>query len=168
MSPGRNTPLQRFFATLIYFAFVLSPLTLCAQQTETAETASDRPARAASAEGQNRPSAETGKEKPENKEKNPPAKEEPPVVTHHQITLGGRVLHYTATTGFMPLRNPENDEIEANIFFMAYTLDKCAKKAADVLVQRRPGIGVGVAAPGCNRTAPREDASRRRNAPAAV
>ena len=33
------------------------------------------------------------------------------------------MLHYTATTGLMPIRNSENDEIEANIFFVAYTLD---------------------------------------------
>jgi carboxypeptidase C (cathepsin A) len=50
-------------------------------------------------------------------------KETPPVVTHHEIHVGGRVLHYTATTGLMPIRNAENDEIEANIFFVAYTLD---------------------------------------------
>ena len=50
-------------------------------------------------------------------------KETPPVITHHEIHVGGRVLHYTATTGLMPLRNNETDEIEANIFFMAYTLD---------------------------------------------
>ncbi len=33
------------------------------------------------------------------------------------------MLKYTATTGLMPIRNPENDEVEANIFFVAYTLD---------------------------------------------
>jgi len=50
-------------------------------------------------------------------------KESPPIVTHHEIHIGGRVLHYTATTGLMPIRNTENDEVEANIFFVAYTLD---------------------------------------------
>jgi len=50
-------------------------------------------------------------------------KETPPVVTHHEIHIGGRVLRYTATTGLLPIRNAENDEIEANIFFIAYTLD---------------------------------------------
>jgi carboxypeptidase C (cathepsin A) len=50
-------------------------------------------------------------------------KETPPIVTHHEIHVGGKVLHYTATTGMMPIRNTENDEIEANIFFVAYTLD---------------------------------------------
>ena len=50
-------------------------------------------------------------------------KETPPIVTHHEIHVGSRVLRYTATTGMMPIRNSENDEIEANIFFVAYTLD---------------------------------------------
>ncbi len=50
-------------------------------------------------------------------------KETPPVVTHHEIRVGGRVLKYTATTGMMPLRNSDTDEVEANVFFIAYTLD---------------------------------------------
>jgi carboxypeptidase C (cathepsin A) len=53
-------------------------------------------------------------------------KEIPPIVTHHEIHVGGRVLRYTATTGLMPIRNSETDEIEANIFFIAYTLDNAA------------------------------------------
>jgi carboxypeptidase C (cathepsin A) len=51
----------------------------------------------------------------------PPA-EEPPVVTKHEISVGGKTLHYTATVGMMPLKNREG-ETEARIFFMAYTLD---------------------------------------------
>ena len=62
-------------------------------------------------------------------------KEEPPIVTHHEIHVGGRVLRYTATTGYMPIRNEEGTEVEANIFFVAYTLDNAARKtSADVLV----------------------------------
>jgi len=48
--------------------------------------------------------------------------EVPAVVTHHQITLGGRVLHYTATTGRMPIKTDEG-KIEAEMFYVAYTLD---------------------------------------------
>src|SRR6266550_7353134 len=51
-----------------------------------------------------------------------PAAEEIPVVTKHEITIGGKTLHYTATVGMMPLKNREG-ETEARIFFMAYTLD---------------------------------------------
>lgn len=46
----------------------------------------------------------------------PPA----PVVTHHEIRLAGNPLKYTVTTGLMPLKNATG-EIEANIFFIAYT-----------------------------------------------
>ena len=46
----------------------------------------------------------------------------PPVVTHHEIHVDGKTLRYTATTGFLPLKNGDGDT-EANIFFMAYTLD---------------------------------------------
>src|SRR5205823_1767031 len=57
--------------------------------------------------------------KPEPKKE---TQEQPPTVTHHEIHVGGKLLRYTATAGLMPLRNAEG-EIEANIFFMAYTLD---------------------------------------------
>jgi carboxypeptidase C (cathepsin A) len=49
--------------------------------------------------------------------------EEPPVVTHHEAHVGGRILKYTVTTGFMPLKN-ETGETEARIFFMAYVVDR--------------------------------------------
>jgi carboxypeptidase C (cathepsin A) len=94
----------------LYLAVSLLALNLHAQQDEHPAPPADKAAPA-------KPGGEAAKEKPV------AVKEEPPVVTHHQITLGGKLLKYTATTGYMPLRNPETDEIEANIFFMAYTLD---------------------------------------------
>lgn len=56
-----------------------------------------------------------------------PAGEEP-VVRKHQITLNGKPLSYTTTTGMMPIRNAAGD-IEASMFFMAYTLDGVADKS---------------------------------------
>ena len=50
-------------------------------------------------------------------------KDEPPVVTKHAARVGGRVLNYTVTTGFMPLKNATSGDTEARIFYMAYTLD---------------------------------------------
>jgi carboxypeptidase C (cathepsin A) len=49
--------------------------------------------------------------------------DEPPVVSHHSIRVGGRSIAYTTTTGFMPLRNAVTGDVEARIFFMAYTMD---------------------------------------------
>ena len=64
----------------------------------------------------------SGNEKARSDEHKIVLKDEPPIVTQHQITVGGRTLSYTATTGMMPLKD-DKGEIEAQIFFMAYTLD---------------------------------------------
>src|SRR3982750_3475142 len=43
-------------------------------------------------------------------------------VTKHQLKTGSQVLSYTATTGYMPVKD-ENDSIKAKLFFVAYTKD---------------------------------------------
>jgi carboxypeptidase C (cathepsin A) len=48
--------------------------------------------------------------------------EAPAVVTHHQVTLDGKPLKYTATTGRLPIKRGDG-KIEAEMFFVAYTLD---------------------------------------------
>ncbi len=56
-----------------------------------------------------------------------------PVVTRHTIRAGGRVLSYTVTTGMMPLRD-ERGNIEAQVFFMAYTVDGTTSPATRPLM----------------------------------
>ncbi len=51
-----------------------------------------------------------------------PVKEEKPVVTRHQMTLGGKPFAYTATAGYMPMKD-ESGKLKANVFFIAYTKD---------------------------------------------
>lgn len=53
---------------------------------------------------------------------------EKPVVTKHSIRAGGRTLSYTVTTGMMPIRSTAGD-LEARIFFMAYSLDNAGDAA---------------------------------------
>ena len=48
--------------------------------------------------------------------------EVPPVTTHHQITLHGKTLSYTATAGRLPIKR-DDGKTEAEMFFVAYTLD---------------------------------------------
>ena len=48
--------------------------------------------------------------------------EVPPVVTHHQITVEGKALKYTATAGRLPIKRGDG-KIEAEMFFVAYTVD---------------------------------------------
>jgi carboxypeptidase C (cathepsin A) len=64
------------------------------------------------------PAADKGKEKEEHFDMTEVA----PVVTHHQITLNGKVLKYTATAGRLPIKRGDG-HIEAEMFFVAYTLD---------------------------------------------
>lgn len=48
--------------------------------------------------------------------------EVPPVVTHHQITVDGKTLKYTATAGRLPIKRGDG-KIEAEMFFVAYTVE---------------------------------------------
>ena len=68
------------------------------------------------------------------------AAEEAPVVTHHSIRANGKMLTYTATTGMMPIKNEEG-EIEANMFFMAYTLDGQNDPKRPLLISFNGGPG---------------------------
>jgi carboxypeptidase C (cathepsin A) len=45
-----------------------------------------------------------------------------PVVTHHEITLNGKPLRYTATAGRLPIKDISGN-IDAEMFYVAYTLD---------------------------------------------
>jgi carboxypeptidase C (cathepsin A) len=101
-------------AFVFLFAIVLVPLTATAQQRNR-----ERPAPVAS------PSPGTDQAKPAASPAEPKKEvpEQPPVVTHHEIHVGGKTLRYTATTGMMPLKNADSGDTEAHIFFIAYTLD---------------------------------------------
>ena len=54
-----------------------------------------------------------------------PAAEEAPIVTHHEVHSGNRTLRYTATVGRMPIKSEKGD-LDASIFYVAYTLDGVA------------------------------------------
>lgn len=70
------------------------------------------------------PASESGaKPSPSPSEPKKEAPEAPPVVTHHEIHVGGKTLRYTATAGMMPLKNIDTGETEAHMFYIAYTLD---------------------------------------------
>ena len=72
------------------------------------------------------PAMESGKEAPGDKDKDKEehfdVSEVAPIVTHHQITVEGKLLKYTATTGRLPIKRADG-RIEAEMFFVAYTLD---------------------------------------------
>lgn len=138
--------LLRLFASLLLitsfsFAQQQQPKTPPAknQQKPAGKTGKAAPEPAPAEQSKEQAKAEASSTAQKSEEPAPPAKPEgqgdkpgnaqkydmteiPPVITHHQITLGGRPLHYTATTGRMPIKNDEG-KIEAEMFYVAYTLD---------------------------------------------
>ena len=42
-------------------------------------------------------------------------------VTDHEINLGGKVIKYKATAGYMAMKDAKNEKTKANLFFVAYT-----------------------------------------------
>jgi carboxypeptidase C (cathepsin A) len=122
---------------VLLLAFLMMPFA-SAQLDQATETAPDS-AKTAShksnkeSSSANKPSEaaqpEAGKTAEKAKPEEAPDKEEhydvsevPPVVTHHQIALNGKTLNYTATAGRLPLKR-DDGKIEAEMFFVAYTLD---------------------------------------------
>ena len=69
-----------------------------------------------------KPAEPSKAEEASDKEERYDVSEVAPVVTHHQISLNGRILAYTATAGRLPLKRGDG-KIEAEMFFVAYTLD---------------------------------------------
>ena len=79
-------------------------------------------------------SQEEHKDSEENEsEENDNAKSEDKLsVTHHSVTIKGKKLNYTATTGTLVLKeetNKEGEKPKASIFFIAYTLDDVEDKS---------------------------------------
>jgi carboxypeptidase C (cathepsin A) len=89
------------------------------------------------------PSVEQAPPPPAEKKELPPPPEEKPIVTHHEIKVGDKVLNYTATAGMMPLKDASGT-LQANIFFVGYTLDGAGPAAARPLTfafNGGPGAG---------------------------
>lgn len=124
---------------VLLFALCMMPLAM-AQQDQSNETP-DNAKQSASQKDKNKKlvtasdkSSESGKpesgkpaegaksEEATDKEEHYDVSEVPPVVTHRQLSLNGKTLSYTATAGRLPLKRGDG-KIEAEMFFVAYTLD---------------------------------------------
>jgi carboxypeptidase C (cathepsin A) len=92
------------------------------QETPSVTPAPPEPKTPESSASSSEAKPETGKESSGEKEEHYDMAEVPPVATRHQVMLEGRLLRYTATTGRLPIKR-EDGKIEAEMFFVAYTLD---------------------------------------------
>ncbi len=128
------------FALIV--GLLLSSAGAAQQSSSSQETPSENPKQAAKKKESRKEQPSPPPSTPENKTEsttkpNEPAKSEspesekeehydvaeiPPVVTHHQLSLNGKTLAYTATAGRLPIKR-DDGKIEAEMFFVAYTLD---------------------------------------------
>jgi carboxypeptidase C (cathepsin A) len=79
----------------------------------------------ASAEPRPAPRESSGdkeKDKEKDKEEHYDMTEAAPVMSHHQITVDGKMLKYTAAAGRLPIKRGDG-RVEAEMFYVAYTLD---------------------------------------------
>ena len=133
--PRISSTLAAFFFALI-FAIFCATASFAQQPEPPKAAAAKKPAPGQSAE---KPSESALKSEaaaeprpaqreaaPDNKDKD---KEEhydmtevAPAVSHHQITVEGKLLKYSATAGRLPIKRGDG-KIEAEMFYVAYTLD---------------------------------------------
>ena len=143
---------MRTTAASLLFAVTLS-ISLLAQQPDTTKPP-EAPRTREKKKPETPPSSETKTPEPQPPESRSEAKpdagkdadehydmtEIPPVVTHHQITIDGKLLRYAATTGRLPIKRGDG-KIEAEMFFVAYTLDaqEAAKRPLTFCFNGGPG-----------------------------
>lgn len=63
-----------------------------------------------------------------------------PVITRHQVTINGQVINYTATAGYLPLKDLQG-KTKANVFFVAYTKDGVNKDTRPITYAFNGGPG---------------------------
>jgi len=153
--------MKRLFRTLLavclaaIFATCFGTTSIAQQADSPKPPAAKKPAPAASAEkpAENAAKPEAAAEpkpapreaagdrdKEKDKEEHYDMNEVAPVVTHHQITVDGKLLKYTATTGRLPIKRGDG-RIEAEMFYVAYTLDgqEAAKRPLTFAFNGGPG-----------------------------
>jgi carboxypeptidase C (cathepsin A) len=149
----------------ILLALVLATCAVAQQQNDNQQAAQPPSAPAEKKQAKEQKAQQKAEQKPESKPAEPQAttaqptpaqpdakpgddkKEEhydmaevAPVVTHHQTTVDGKTLKYTATAGRLPIKRGDG-KIEAEMFFVAYTLDgqDAAKRAVTFAFNGGPG-----------------------------
>ena len=92
------------------------------KKEESQKTEAKKPEEATARKTEPAPAQPEPKAGDDKKEEHFDMAEVAPVVTHHQATVNGTTLKYTATVGRLPIKRGDG-KIEAEMFFVAYTLD---------------------------------------------
>jgi len=111
-----------------------------AQPKKASAPAAKPPEATPAAEEQAASQESSDKDKEKDKEEHYDMTELPAIVTHHQVTVDGKLLKYTANAGRLPIKRSDG-KIEAEMFFVAYTLDEqeAAKRPLTFAFNGGPG-----------------------------
>jgi carboxypeptidase C (cathepsin A) len=149
---------SRMFVVVSIFCFTLEFITSVAstafaQKEEPSKAAAKKQAAAQPSEkpaesaikpeppAEQRPSVrEAPADKEKEKEEHYDMTEAAPAVTHHQATVDGKLLKYSASAGRLPIKRGDG-KIEAEMFYVAYTLDgqEAAKRPLTFAFNGGPG-----------------------------
>src|SRR6202023_1244369 len=152
---------SRMFVVVSIFCFPLAFITSVApaafaQKEEPSKAAAKKQAAAQPSEkpaesairpeppAEQRPSVrETPADKEKEKEEHYDMTEAASTVTHHQTTVDGKLLKYSATAGRLPIKRGDG-RIEAEMFYVAYTLDgqDAAKRPLTFALNGGPGAAL--------------------------
>jgi carboxypeptidase C (cathepsin A) len=129
-------------AALLLFGSLALARESHAQETRTPETRSpdqrNPETRNQEQRSQSQPQPAPGDQQKEHE--NTPVPPEKPSVTHHEMSLDGKSLKYTATAGTLVIRD-EEDKPYGSIFYVAYTLDGPEAKSRPVSFLYNGGPG---------------------------
>jgi len=132
----RRTTWAAALTALLLVGSLSSAHRLQAQETRTPEARNPETRNP----DQRTPSQQQAPQGEQQKEHETPVPPEKPSVTHHDMTLNGKVLKYTATAGTLIIRD-EDDKPYGSIFYVAYTLDGAESKSRPVSFLYNGGPG---------------------------
>ena len=108
-------------AALMLFGIPLPQASLAiAQESRTQE--SRNPAQPPATSAEQHKGDEHKSDEHKGDEKETPVPPEAPVITHHEMSLGGKTLKYTATAGNLLIRD-DDDKPYGSMFYVGYTLE---------------------------------------------
>jgi len=125
-----------------YFVFAIAALASLFLNTtaQGQETRPSAPTQAAAQAPDSEPHADAAPSKEKAADKETPVPPEKPVATHHEMTLNGKSLKYTATAGTLTIRD-EDDKPYGSMFYVAYTLEGADANARPVSFLYNGGPG---------------------------
>jgi carboxypeptidase C (cathepsin A) len=128
-------------AIVVAIAFLPAARNAAAQErNREPQTPNAQESNARNPEPARQPREQGGQGADQKSSENAPIPPERTSATHHELTLGGKTLKYTATAGTLLIRD-EDDKPYGSIFYVAYTLDGAQGSARPVSFLYNGGPG---------------------------